>query len=97
MYMILNWVETPFFVLVNGEAEKYTTSKKKMIYPEGFAIGNDTLYVSIFFIRNICFIILIQNIVYVYKTYIIRFLLATFLISYSKTYLYILSSFNYFL
>lgn len=29
MYMILNWVETPFFVLVNGEAEKYTTSKKK--------------------------------------------------------------------
>lgn len=42
--MILNWVETPFFVLVNGEAEKYTTSKKKNdIYPEGFAIGNDTL------------------------------------------------------
>lgn len=41
--MILNWVETPFFVLVNVEAEKYTTSKKKMIYPEGFAIGNDTL------------------------------------------------------
>lgn len=41
--MILNWVETPFFVLVNGEAVKYTPSKKKMIYPEGFAIGNDTL------------------------------------------------------
>lgn len=44
MYMILNRVETPFFVLVNGEAEKYTPSKKKMIYPEGFAIGNDTLF-----------------------------------------------------
>lgn len=41
--MILNWFETPFFVLVNGEAEKYTPSKKKMIYPEGFAIGNDIL------------------------------------------------------
>lgn len=47
--MILNWVEIFFFVLVNGEVEKYIFLKKKMIYFEGFVIGNDIFFCINFF------------------------------------------------